>query len=688
MTIEPTLRRLIAAAAISLSVSSGLAQDATRSLVVIDVPFMAQGVDLCGGAAAAMVLRYWGGDDVQPEDFSSLVDHSKGGISTADLVGALAARGVTPRAIRAEAEDLTAEVRSGRPVIALIDGGGGRLHYVVIVGWTNDHVLFHDPSVGPFQVRSRAEFQERWKVTDGFALLITPEPEIVGPRKPTPVSEPSAMRGSCDALGDPAIVVARGADPEAAVPALNAAAELCPGEARAVAALAGVRFRQERWEESARYARLALARERALGSPQPEGSEDTWRLLGAALYLDDQAEAALSAWNQVEEPRIDRIQIEGLRRTRQDLATAVVGLRGRDVLSPRSLNIAERRLQDMPTFPNARITYRATSGGRADIVVNAAEARLTEPWIFLLARLTAKGVARRELSLRLNSPTGRGESVSLGGRFAAHRPAVWASIDTPLLAGLPGVVSIGGLWDRQTYRLDGTSAGPLAIETRRRGSALWGHWLSERVRIEAGLAVDRFEHGGSFVSPRVGGEFRLAEGRVALLSDLSWWAALGDQPGFSEGGAALALRSATRPRRLAVTARAEGRRATQSAPLALWPGAGTGQGRSLLQRATPLLEDEEVIGDAFGRGLLHATVEAEVKIADRGPARLGLAAFFDWSRPWDTTRSAGSGSDIWAIGFGLRVRGLSNSALRIDVAVRPGRRDLILSAGVIPRWPR
>ena len=55
----------------------------------MDVPFFAQTVDLCGGAAAAMVLRYWGDRDVQAEDFAALVDSTRGGISTLDLVNAL-----------------------------------------------------------------------------------------------------------------------------------------------------------------------------------------------------------------------------------------------------------------------------------------------------------------------------------------------------------------------------------------------------------------------------------------------------------------------------------------------------------------------------------------------------------------------------------------------------------------------
>ena len=205
--------------------------------------------------------------------------------------------------------------------------------------------------------------------------------------------------------------------------------------------------------------------------------------------------------------------------------------------------------------------------------------------------------------------------------------------------------------------------------------------------MEVGLAMDRFEGIGDFASSQVEAEVRLAKDRVAMLGDLGSWVALGDRRDFFEIGGTLAMRSAVRPGRLFLTARVDGRRATRDAPRAVWPGAGTGPGRSLLQRASPLLENGELVGEAFGRGLLHATIEAEVRVADRGPARLGLAVFSDWAKVWDAAAQSGPGRDLLALGVGLRLRTLSNTALRVDIAVRPGQRGLVLSGGVTPRWP-
>ena len=53
---------------------------------------------LCGGAAAAMVLRFWGARGVDAESFSHLVDERAGGISTTALLREIDERGWTAAA--------------------------------------------------------------------------------------------------------------------------------------------------------------------------------------------------------------------------------------------------------------------------------------------------------------------------------------------------------------------------------------------------------------------------------------------------------------------------------------------------------------------------------------------------------------------------------------------------------------
>ncbi len=648
--------------------------------MVTDVPFIAQTVDLCGGAAAAMVLRYWGFEDVQAQDFASFVNRETRGITTGDLVVALGSRGLAARPIKAEAEDARREIANARPVIALIDGGGGRLHYVVIVAWANRRVLFHDPSVGPFRLLNETEFLRLWKATGGFALVATPGTTALPQAAPAIPEAPARVRSECDPLVDHAIGIARGADPELAVTELVAAGEMCPSDARALDALAGVRFRQKRWMEAATFARQAVARD-------PTDAE-AWRLLGASLYLADDPRPALAAWNRIDEPRIDRVEIEGLARTRVDIATAAIGLQPRDPLTLESIRLAERRLDQLPTAAGGKVTYRPRGGGRADVVAAVGEGGLIEPRVVLALRLGAEFVGKHEARLRINSPTGRGEALELGGRFESHRPSAWASIETPRLAGLPGVMILSGVWDRQTYELAGNIGDAATVETRRRGAMDWSHWLTSSLRLEAGLGAERFDAQGSFGSVRGAADRRFLGDRAALVASGGAWTGLRGAPGFAEFGGTATFRSAARPRRWALAARFDGRRATDAAPRAVWPSAGTGASRAFLLRGSPLVSDGIVVGEAFGRGLLHATVEAERQVVERVFVRLGIAAFADWSKPWDTARSPGPGQGIFAIGAGLRIHAPGSTAFRFDVAKRPGTKGLVVSAGVIPPWPR
>ena len=57
------------------------------------VPYLPQSTLLCGGAALAMVERWWGRRGVFAEDFAALVRPELGGIRTTDLAQAATDRG-------------------------------------------------------------------------------------------------------------------------------------------------------------------------------------------------------------------------------------------------------------------------------------------------------------------------------------------------------------------------------------------------------------------------------------------------------------------------------------------------------------------------------------------------------------------------------------------------------------------
>ena len=85
-------RALCSGLLLTLAVSALLDASESRPLTILDVPFIAQSELLCGGAAAAMVMRYWGEREVDAESFSDLVDRHAGGIRTSTLAADMRAR--------------------------------------------------------------------------------------------------------------------------------------------------------------------------------------------------------------------------------------------------------------------------------------------------------------------------------------------------------------------------------------------------------------------------------------------------------------------------------------------------------------------------------------------------------------------------------------------------------------------
>ena len=140
------------------------------------VPYLAQTQLLCGGAALAMVERWWGRRGVFAEDFAALVRPALGGIRTTDLVAAARSRGWDARETERTVEAVQGSLRAGVPVIALIEVARDRFHFVVLLAWEGGQVSYHDPAEGPNRTASEAQFLARWTAARRWALAVRPDP--------------------------------------------------------------------------------------------------------------------------------------------------------------------------------------------------------------------------------------------------------------------------------------------------------------------------------------------------------------------------------------------------------------------------------------------------------------------------------------------------------------------------------
>ena len=672
---------------------------------LLDVPYLPQTDDLCGGAAVAMVLRYWGQPQVYPDDFLPLVDRSASGIRTDVLTADVRRRGWQALLLTGDgaprADVVRDHVNRGRPVIALVQVAPDRYHYVVIVAFTGDRVILHDPAQAPFRVLSRAEFEPAWAAAGGWALLVMPSAGAAGLAPPpvggsdvaarrashielplAPVSASTSPMSPCAALVAEMVARGRLGDTAAAEAGLATAVALCPDSPAAWRELAGARFLRQRW---------AAASEAAVHATRldPADAQD-WDLLATSRFLDGQTAAALDAWNHIGRPTVDLVRIQGARRTRQPVIAAMASLPSRALFTPERLGLAERRLAELPSAALTQVTFRPAAGGLAEVDVIVVEPQSLPRTLVPLVSTAARTAAQRELTVAAVTPTGSGETWTASWRWWQHRPRVGVALAMPSPAGLPGITTVDASWERQTYAVpDPTDSGRLLMsrQARRRGGVRVADWATTRVRWESGLALDTW---GRRRHAAIDGalDLRLAQDHVSLRVDAAAWTPIGSGDRFATAGISTSWRStldASQPSWHASSGLAA---ASAAAPLDLWSGAGTGHGRAPLLRAHSLLDDGVVRGGVFGRRLLHGTVEYQLPLVARPGAALRLALFADTATAWRGVDAARARALEVDAGLGARVAlpGRAGTA-RVDVARGLRHGGVVLSAGWQAPWP-
>ncbi len=652
---------------------------------LLDVPFVAQSEALCGGAAVAMLARYWGRRDVSVEDFAGLVDPEAHGITTDALTAATTRLGWSAIAFRGTERVVREHLARGRPLIALIRDSPDRYHYVVVVGWLATQVIVHDPARAPFRTVDVEAFRRVWAASDFWTLLALP-PSAPSDPEPTALSGAASMNlaPSCQTAVSPGVAHARRGDFGQAEAALLAAQVRCPNASAPMRELAGLRVLQARWTEARDLARQAVERDRT--------DEHAWQLLATIQFSQGEPAGALDAWNQLGEPAIDHIQIEGLSRTRHTVVEDVLGLARESTLTTSDVDRARRRLSLLPTATSSRISYRPRAG-RADVEVAVSERPLLATDIGHLAGAGIRAVTERTLQIDVASATGNGELWSASWRWWEARPRFALSLRTPAPRSLPGSVwQIEASWEQQTYAdvPHSTSAGnshaPFVEDARRRVSLTVEDWKTPDLYWEATAALDEWAATGRYLALGAGIE-RHAE-RVAVGATVDGWTGLDGAKAFARWSLFSAWRSSTPHPGLTWTARGVIDGVTPRAPFILWPSAGTGHASRVLLRAHPLLDDGVVSTARLGRRLVGVTVEAEYAWRPMGPLRLGVVGFTDSARAWGSiAHQATSRTDV-DVGVGVRLSAPGHAGrLRVDLA--RGLQDDVVAASVgweLP-WP-
>ncbi len=679
----------IAGAVLLLLIVFGIAAPADARQArgaLLDVPYLAQPVRLCGGAALAMVLRYWGEAAVYAEDFAPLVDAGRGGIPADALARAVTDRGwqAFPAAVdpAAGSQRLRTEVDRGRPVVALIEARPSVYHFVVVVGMTDQAIVLHDPARAPFQVMPRAEFDVAWAAADRWMLLVLPPLDRPLAEGTTPPGRTVAAQATgttpCSELVSHSVRDAGEGNVASAERRLLVATALCPADAAGWRELAGVRFLERQYAESRQLAERAVDR-----APQDRYA---WQLLATSRYLTGDLAGALDAWNRIGEPRTDVVTVTGAVRTPHAVVVDLVDLPPREVLTAGRLRQAERRLEELPVSSDATVRYEPIADGLASVEASIDE-RATFPSNWM--RWGAMGfetLLQREVSLDVAGRLGAGENLRGRYRWAANRPRVMLEFGVPAPGPIPGIASIELSWERQAYGalVEGE---PLLREERRRAGGTLSDWAFDWLRWEAGAAIDRIAD-GRFVSVGANVEARALADRVFVTVAGERWSATDAGENFATGSVGAGWRWTIDRRQPNWTAHGSASFATTAAPLAAWPGAGTSLTRGALLRAHSLTDGGVHTSDVFGRRVAFVTVEHERPIWASSYGLATMTVFVDTARAWQRREP---GASDWHTDVGAGVRFAepgSSGVVRLDLAY--GLRDgaVKVSAGYVSDWGR
>lgn len=652
--------------------------------VVLDVPYLPQSVLLCGGAAVAMVERWWGRRGVYAEDFAALVRPDRGGILTTELDSATRARGWDTRTFRGTPDLVRQSLRDSMPVVALIESGRDEYHYVVVLSWGGGKVVIHDPAIAPFMTIDEPSFLARWDVADRWAMVILPIPTPAPSPATDSITRPPVVPKDplpCAPWIDSALDAVAAGHLDAAARLLADAERACPHEPVILRELAGVRFKQGRHGEVialvTRY--LALVPRDELG----------WQLLATSRYLTGDEDGALSAWNQIGRPTVDLLRVEGTREIRFRQIADAMSMPHAGVLTPSSLALARRRVDGIPALRSSSVHYQPVAGGLAEVRAAVVERPMVSPAWRLAAAGLIRAAARSEAGIEVASPTGGGELWSALYRWGSTRSRASFRADIPLdLPVLPGVLGMEVAWERVRFALD-TANGAVTEDSRRSAGAEFGGWVTPGLRPSAGVRVERWSGNRDWLVMSAGGEVRGWGDRFALTAMGEHAVALSAPSAYTKGGVRAMWASSLGLDRAAWSTRLGVDWVSSRAPLGIWPVTGSNIAWAIPLRAEPGSHDGALAGRRAGRSILHAGLAGDHPLLRVGPLIFAVGIFLDGARV--SSPADGSKGDRFYLdgGGGLRVgiAGGDLGVLRIDLGRGLLDRRSALTVGVHSTWP-
>lgn len=641
----------------------------------LHVPYLAQSWLLCGGAAIAMIERWWGRRGVFAEDFAALVHPELGGIRTTDLVTATRARGWDAEPFTGRAARVQAALADSMPVLALIQVSPQRFHYVVIVAWHDDTVVFHDPAVGPYRSLDTAAFLAQWDAADRWALLVTPRLHVDPDRAPPSTAAEPTQPLPCTPWLDRAVDAAARGDLDEAEQHLVRARLACPTEPLILRERAGITFRRGEYTAAIDLARAYL--------DQVPADTLARQLLAISEYLGGDPARALASWNRIGQPTLDLLRIDGSRRIRFAVLADAIDLPLNRPLTSAALALAARRLADVPGVSEASVGYVPVTGDLVEVHARVLERPLVPSLPRLLVLGAARAVASDLTSLEIANFIGGGEQLTLEWRWRRSNPGLAARLEAPVHLRMPLVIGVSSEWERFRFD-DGTETAQ-----RQDGGVDLHAWLTPDVELMSAVHLERWGT-QRYLALTLGGGLHDRRDVVALTGAVQQAVGRSGVPDYRRLRANIDWRSTSVAGVSVLSARIGLAHATPTAPRGLWPVAGGGASHLIPLRSRPFLIRDLLPSERTARTAVHGGIALDHPLGTVGPVTVGLGGFVDAAAL--SRRADPASSSRWfldaGVGLEIGVPEMTAMQFRLDLArgLHQGG-QWGLSAGLVQPWP-
>lgn len=196
-----------------------------------------------------------------------------------------------------------------------------------------------------------------------------------------------------------------------------------PRDKRFPIELAGVRFKQKKYEQAADHLHRALKLD-----PSDEYAAD---FLGSVYFLQGNLEAALKYWNRVSKPHVEQVRADPSPKVDQILLDRAFAFAPASVLRLSDLETTEARIAGLGIFPDRRFELEARPDGKFDVVFRARERNGfgANKWQGLLSLF--RGLPFQTIYPEYYNIGGRAINAVSLFRWDKQKRRIWANLSGP-----------------------------------------------------------------------------------------------------------------------------------------------------------------------------------------------------------------------------------------------------------------